>query len=121
MTMTEEELKVIGLEVVDLFKNRSFEKICSTYGYALKMASSAEEAIEQDFDVAITECGGNIEQSKITVAVSHFEPNETGLKSLVECNFHLGVSVGVLVELIQTDSGSIYLEQVSSYGGTSNA
>jgi hypothetical protein len=119
--MIDEELEIIGYEVVDLLKTRSFEKIGSKYGYALRSDCSAEEAIEEDLEIAITECSGNIELAKAKVTISHFKPNETGLKSLIECSLPLGTSVGVLVELILNESGSVYLEQISSYGDTLNA
>ena len=37
------------------------------------------------------------------------------LKYLIECNIKLKESSGILVELIQSVEGSIYIEQISSY------
>ena len=87
--MTNEELEKVGYEVIELIKRRKFGEIGSVYGYAVRIGREAEAAIKSDFDVAVTECVGSIDNAKSSISISHFKPNETGLESLIECNFLL--------------------------------
>ncbi len=113
--MKESELETIGFEVVNMLKTENFDSIATEYGYALRYDRDTNQAIEQDFRTALDECSGSIDTSRIEISVSHFEENDTGLESLIECYIQLEQSSGILVELVLNSKGAIYLEQISSY------
>jgi len=113
--MKEHELESIGFEVVSMLKSDKFDDIAAQYGYALRYDRDANEVIEEDFRTALNECSGSMQNSNIAVSISHFEENDTGLESLIECDIQLEQSSGILVELILNTKGTIYLEQISSY------
>ena len=119
--MTKEELYKIGVEVSELLKNRKFEIVGSSYGYAMSYGRDIASAIEEDFEEALKECHGKIEDSHALISVSNFESNEIGLVSLLECDFGLEHSTGILIELILGSKGNIYLEDISSYIGNLNS
>ena len=116
-----EELKLIGQEVVRMLKERKFCEIAEQYDYALKYGQNAEDAIKNDFESSLNECIGNIENSNTEITIKKFEENTTGLDTLIECDIPLEQNSGILVELILSTKGNIYLEDISSYRTAYNA
>ena len=116
-----EELISIGQEVVAMLKEKKFSEIAEQYDYALKYDQEAEAAIKNDFLSSLKECIGSIENSNTEITIKKFEENTTGLDTLIECDIPLEQNTGILVEIILSTKGSIYLEQISSYKTENNA
>lgn len=119
--MTEAELNEIGVEVVGLLRNRDYRKISDKYSYALCFDRESSLAIKEDFEAALNEAVGEIENSIFTVNIKYFDENECLLVALIECDFPLERSTGVFIELIQNSKGAVYIEGISSYHGDLNA
>ncbi|MEO0793953.1 MAG: hypothetical protein AAFX93_02255 [Verrucomicrobiota bacterium] len=115
--MTDEALSEAGLHAVSLFQENEFRRIEEEFGYALSHGRSAEQAIEEDLKRELDRCGSasGIDKEKIEIRVSHFEPDFSGIKSLVECCCELSEESGILIELICTTSENIYLEDISRH------
>lgn len=115
--MTDEDLRRIGIRVVSLLQRNDFKGIEKEFDYAMSYGRPAGQAIEEDLNRAIVECGniGSLDKEKIELKVSHFDPNDAQLRSLVECYCHLSDGSGILVELILPESGRVYIEDISSY------
>ncbi|MEM6545745.1 MAG: hypothetical protein AAF680_12625 [Pseudomonadota bacterium] len=114
--MNDAALIEAGKEVAELLAARRFDELGSRFDYALKFQDDAKSAIEHDFDEAACECTGNPIDSPPLVSVSHLQPNDAGLVSLVECRLQYQEATGVLAELVLNSAGNLYLEQVSGYG-----
>jgi len=119
--MSEAELKEIGIEIAELLKRKDFDSAGSKYDYALRMDRENKAAIRSDFERAITECVGNINESSFIVSSKDFEENSEGFKSLIECDFSLENSSGILIEIILHSNGKVYIEDISSYRVSLNA
>lgn len=119
--MTDKELIETGLKVVSLLQKNEFKRIGTEFGYALSHDRPLDQAIEEDLKRELYKCAGTgeIDKEKIECKVSHFKPDSSHMKSLVECYCELSEENGILVELILTKSGNIYLEDISSYQNTS--
>ncbi|WP_027709913.1 hypothetical protein [Zooshikella ganghwensis] len=113
--MNIDELNEIGVQVAEWFQNENFESIALEYGYALSFDRKPSDAVKEDFELACNEVQGDIKNSKASVSTKYFENNESSMLALIECDFQLNYSTGVLVELIMKVNGNVYLEQISSY------
>ncbi|MGZ0707304.1 hypothetical protein ACWPKO_03080 [Coraliomargarita sp. W4R53] len=115
--MTDEDLVQAGLKVVSLLQKKDFKRIEKDFDYALRYGRSASQAVQEDLNRAIGECGNidSLEKESITVKVSHFKPDESHLRSLVECYCDVSEGTGILIELILVESGDLYIEDISSY------
>lgn len=115
--MTDEDLSQTGLWVVGLLQRKDFQRIEEEFDYALSYARPTSQAVEEDLNRAMGECGniGSLDKASIAVKVSHFKPDESHLRSLVECHCDVSEGTGILVELILAESGNLYIEGISSY------
>ncbi|MBB3166830.1 hypothetical protein [Simiduia aestuariiviva] len=118
--MDEDKLVLIGLEVCRLLHGGRYGDIANQYGYAVAIDQSAADAIEEDYTKAVLESGYD-GSSKADVSVKRFGKSSTGIKALIECDLIGKNGSGILVELILSATGVVYLEQVSSYGREADA
>jgi len=75
--ITDDELSETGLRVVKLLQQREFKKIQADFDYAMRHGRPADQAIAQDLQRELDECGstGEIDEAKIEIHVSHFGPD----------------------------------------------
>lgn len=113
--MSVEELHKIGEHVTKLLFEGNFKEVAELYGYALSFDMPNDMAIKEEFEDSLNECIGDLSSASISINVKKFDKNDIELSYLIECNVKLKKSSGILVELIQSGEGSVYLEQISSY------
>jgi len=115
--MTDEDLSQAGLMVVGLLKKKDFKEIEKEFDYALRYGRPTGQAVEEDLNRAIRECSkiSSLDTASMTIKVSHFKPDESHLRSLVECYCEVSEGNGILVELILAESGQLYIEDISAY------
>lgn len=114
--MKNQLLEEIGFKVIKSFLANDFESISKEFEYSLKQGRETTHAIKEDFINATNECIGELTGSSSEVKVITLEENTIGLDKLIECYINLEKSSGILIELILTTKGSIYLEDINSYG-----
>lgn len=113
--MTNEELEEVGEKAASLLRKGCFEELTKKHGYALSFNRKDSDAVQEDLETELEQVCGNIHNAELEVLIKHFDSNELILKSLIECDLKMQRQTGILVELILTTDGTIYLEQISSY------
>jgi hypothetical protein len=113
------ELGQLGVGASRLLCSGQLLALHEQFGYALAFDRDPIVALENDVAAVLAEVGasGFGDADHITYRVSHFEPSEEGLISLVECLVPTSNRREVLVELVLSTNGSeryLTLEQVSS-------
>jgi hypothetical protein len=109
-----------GEEACRLFIAGDFQGLADTFGYALAYNRDLAAVIESDFDHCLSghstshgAQGSTIE----SVTVKNFQPNDTGLLSVVECVLSVDKDARVLIELIAAKNGentNLYLEDINA-------
>jgi len=113
-------LSKFGEEVCQLFIARDFQELAKSFSYALAYNRDTASAIEADFDYCLS--SRNIPQSKYvatveSITVKNFQPNDTGLLSVVECILSVNKNARILIELIVAKDGenkNLYLEDMNA-------
>ncbi|MGZ0657360.1 hypothetical protein ACWPKS_17310 [Coraliomargarita sp. W4R72] len=116
--VTDEDLTQVGLHVVSLLRKKEFKKIEDEFGYAMRYGRPADKAIEEDLRRELIECGqfDGIDDTQSEIVISHYKQDDSWhLKSLIECYLRFSEEKGILVELMLTNEGSFYLEDISSF------
>ena len=113
-------LRKFGEEACRLFAASDFQRLADIFGYALGYDRDLASAIEADFEHCLSgrstspsERGAAVE----SVTVKNFQPNDTGLLSVIACVLLVDKSVRVYIDLIVAENGenkNLYLE--SMYG-----
>ena len=118
-SLDDEFLAGLGEQAVRLVCAGNLHSLHTQFGYALAFDREPIEALKEDVAAVLAEieaqCFGD--QSQLSVEVSHFKPNDTGLRSLVECLLPANNGRLILVELVVSTSGSesfLTLEQISA-------
>ena len=110
-----EKLYKIGEHLTKLLLEGDFKEAAELYGYALSFDRPNDIAIKEEFEDSLNECVGNLSSASISIDVKKFDKNDIELSYLIECNIKLKESSGILVELIQSCEGLVYIEQISNY------
>lgn len=116
---SEEVLAQQGRELVALLKRGEFGSVAERFGYALAFDRDPAVAIQDE----LASCVSEFQERELpdtssaeSVVVKYFNPNESNLFAVVECEFKEPQGCPVLAELIVTASGEerhVHLEQVS--------
>ena len=119
---TDDTLASLGENAVELLRRGEIGTLANRYGYALRCDRDAETAIRRDLARCLDEVGASTlkqEPSRAVRAVKHFQPSNSSLVAVVECEAPAMNEAVLLVELIVTRSGSehhLTLEEISAVG-----
>ncbi len=108
--MNASDLESLGYEVSNLFINGSYSELAGKYAYAMSYERPTIEALKEDY----SKLANNQKPNIVSVSVKYFEPNSTGLAALVECYLSVENNNNILIELILSESGNIYIEDISN-------
>lgn len=123
----EQFLTSLGEEAGRLLCRRECDTLADVFGYAIARGWPMADAIRQDVTESLRAAGGELRLNATPkTSIKWFEPNDTGLLAVIECELPVdGGSGNVLIELVVTATPGwkhITLEQVSCVpvGGTTS-
>ena len=113
--VTEDSLASMGKEACTMLIEHDYSGLAERFGYALSYNRIPEAAIEEDFLLATSATKRMVESKPPSIFVKYFEPNDTGLYAVVECNIPISSQSSVALELIITGNAEkhITLEGIS--------
>ncbi len=113
-------LSKLGEEACRLFIARDFHGLATAFSYAIAYDRDIASAIEADFEHCLSDRATSHNEQPLTidsVTVKNFQPNDTGLLSVVECVLQVDKKVRVLIEFIAAKNGeniNLYLEDMNA-------
>ena len=120
--MEVEELAKISENICDCLASGDYSGISNKYCYALSFDRSSNDALKEDFELALKECNSSLSKlGRVEVVVSSFKENNIGLVFLAECSFPASDRSGIYVEVVLNSKGTVYVEQISAYSTVKNA
>lgn len=99
-----------------MVQKRDFSALAERFGYRLSLGRDPVLAIENDFARALTNAKCSSSNTKQSIQVKYFQPNNIKLYAVVQCVTPISQNKAVLVDLIVTGEGNdkhITLEDIS--------
>lgn len=100
--LSPEALTAIGAEARLMLLEKRFAELVDQFGYALAFDRSPAAALEADFLIAASTSRKVLADSRPTISVGFFKPNDTGLLAVVNCPVVLADDTEVVLDLIVT-------------------
>ena len=105
----EASLTNLGKEACAMLTNHDYSGLANRFGYALAYNRLPAAAIEEDFMLASSSPYRMEENKTPSIRVKYFEPNDTGLYAVVECDAPISSKESVALELIVTGKAAKYI------------